>query len=45
MRDAIAGHGLTLWDLAAELVGAYPSLASSVTTLSVLPVRPGTSVA
>ena len=34
VRDAIAGHGLPLRDLADELVFAYPSLASSVATLS-----------
>jgi hypothetical protein len=34
VRDAIAGHLLPLRDLAEELVCAYPSLASSVATLS-----------
>jgi hypothetical protein len=34
VRDAIAGHGLPLRELADELVGAYPALASSVATLS-----------
>jgi hypothetical protein len=34
VREAIAAHGLPLRDLAAELVLAYPALASSVATLS-----------
>ena len=34
VRDAIAGHGRPLRELAAELVCAYPALASSVATLS-----------
>jgi hypothetical protein len=34
VRAAIAARGLPLRELAAELVGAYPSLASSVATLS-----------
>jgi hypothetical protein len=34
VREAIAGHGQPLRDLADELVCAYPSLASSVATLS-----------
>ena len=34
VRDAIAAHGLPLRELAEELVCAYPSLASSVATLS-----------
>ncbi len=33
-RVAIAGHGLPLRELAAQLASAYPSLASSVATLS-----------
>jgi hypothetical protein len=34
VRAAIGEHGMPLRDLAAELVGAYPALASSVATLS-----------
>ena len=34
VRAAIAAHGLPLRELAAELASAYPSLASSVATLS-----------
>jgi len=34
VREAVAGHGLPLRDLADELVCAYPALASSVATLS-----------
>jgi endogenous inhibitor of DNA gyrase (YacG/DUF329 family) len=34
VRAAVAAHGLPLRELAAELAGAYPSLASSVATLS-----------
>ena len=34
VREAVAGHGLPLRDLADELVCAYPTLASSVATLS-----------
>lgn len=34
VREAIAGHGLSLRELEARLVGDYPQLASSVATLS-----------